>query len=81
MRLDDRPSADVADQPDEFGEGRAVEEHRVATLAAIARCDDRRQRLAMTLDQRRKRRGRDAGLIGEEEEDGRNVCEGLHEGA
>ena len=74
--LDDRPGADVADQTGEFGEGGAIEEHRIAALATITRRDDRRQRLAMAPDQRRKQRGGNAGLIGEEEEDGGNAGKG-----
>jgi len=71
VRLDDGPRTDVPVQVSELREGGSVEQHRVAALPVVARRDDRRQGFAVVLDERREQLRRNARLIGQEEEDGR----------
>ena len=53
------------------GKVAAVEQHRIAALPVETRRDDRRQGLAVALDQRGEQLRGNARLIGQEEEDGR----------
>ena len=80
MRLDDRTGADVPFQLSELREGGSVEQDRVAALPVVARRDDRRQGLAVALDERREQFRGNARLIGQEEEDGGSVERGAGSG-
>ena len=70
VRLDDGPCADVPFQLLELREGGPVEQHRIAPLSGVAWRDDRRQGLAVALDERREQFRGNARLVGQEEEDG-----------